>query len=306
MLVIHQGALGDFVCAFPALAGLKKRWGRIDVLCRGQLGKLACELGVADNGFSFDAACFASLFSGMADRRTKAFLRQYRQILLFSFSKDLKQTIRRTTHGNVWRIAPRPVPGNRTNVSAHIIAELVALGLSDIHDGGFMPERRIKNFDPETILIHPGSGSRKKNWRIDRFAEVFAALKNAGRNPVFLLGPAEQFMEKEVAKNPLIAGTLRRVSDLSELTAVLGKSGGYIGNDSGVTHLAAYMGLRVVAIFGPSDPKRWCPSGKTVKIVRPDLACEPCFEIDKDRCADRQCLDLTTWEIVVDSFFGMT
>lgn len=299
ILFIHQGALGDVVCAFPALGGLKKRWGRVDALCRGALGKLAVELGVADNGFSFDAACFASLFAGSVSDRAKQFLARYRHILLFSFSEDVRRTIEHAVQVKTTRVDPRPGPGRRMRVPAYLVSELTVRGLLDPPNELPASQRKTGDFDSETVIIHPGSGSGKKNWPVDRFAEVFTGLKHAGQSPVFLLGPAEDFLEKE------IGGPAHRVSDLFELVALLGKTGGFIGNDSGVTHLAAYLGLPVVAIFGPSDPERWRPFGKHVKIVRPELNCEPCFETGKDLCADRQCIDRTEPPAVLGAYFDL-
>ena len=67
LLIIHQGALGDFILTFPAILRLQAYAGRIDVLCQGQLGKLAQILGVVNNAHPLEAACFASLFSDQTD-----------------------------------------------------------------------------------------------------------------------------------------------------------------------------------------------------------------------------------------------
>lgn len=103
-------------------------------------------------------------------------------------------------------------------------------------------------------VLHPFSGSPRKNWPLDRFLELAARLSLPY---VFTAGPEEE----------LPAGVPdRRFQDLWELAQWLGNATLYIGNDSGPTHLAAAAGTRVVAIFGPSDDRVWAPPG--ARIVR--------------------------------------
>jgi ADP-heptose:LPS heptosyltransferase len=59
--------------------------------------------------------------------------------------------------------------------------------------------------------------------------------------------------------------------DLPLLAAILSQCNLFIGNDSGITHLAAALGVPTVALFGPTDPYFWGPRGKTVFIAREDI-----------------------------------
>jgi heptosyltransferase III len=112
------------------------------------------------------------------------------------------------------------------------------------------------------VVIHPFSGSVKKNWPLDRYREL--ARRLAG--PVqWTAGPEE----------PLEGAA--RFTDLYELACWLAGARLYIGNDSGITHLAAAVGTPVVALFGPTDPACWAPRGECVRIVtteRPGAAIE--------------------------------
>ena len=67
LLIIHQGALGDFILTFPAVIRLRKYYKSIDVLCQSQPGKLAKALGIAENWYPAEAAYVASLFSNQID-----------------------------------------------------------------------------------------------------------------------------------------------------------------------------------------------------------------------------------------------
>jgi len=94
-------------------------------------------------------------------------------------------------------------------------------------------------------------------------------LASEGMEVVFLLGPAE--MERFDSSAKVKIGTVGRIltsRSLADALAVLSCAGGYIGNDSGITHLAAAMGIRTVAVFGPTDPAVYAPVGPAVTILR--------------------------------------
>jgi heptosyltransferase-3 len=116
------------------------------------------------------------------------------------------------------------------------------------------------------IAIHPGSGGKWKGWPAQRFAELAARLQA----PVLLVeGPADtgacrEFAEALASSVPVV----RAIGvSLSRLAALLSESRGYVGNDSGVSHLAAALGVPTVAVFGPTDPAVWAPLGPEVSVV---------------------------------------
>jgi ADP-heptose:LPS heptosyltransferase len=114
--------------------------------------------------------------------------------------------------------------------------------------------------------LHPGSGSAGKCWpsfqdladRIVGEARV-GSRGLRGLESVFLLGPNETAFTASVPRLENL--TLREVAQQ------LRSCRGYIGNDAGITHLAAYLGTPVVALFGPTDPRIWGPRGRRVRIV---------------------------------------
>jgi ADP-heptose:LPS heptosyltransferase len=119
------------------------------------------------------------------------------------------------------------------------------------------------------VIIHPGSGGAQKCWHPDNFLSVARMLAKEGAETVFLLGPAEQerFGEATTAK---IGASSRILANLplTDVLAVLSCARGYIGNDCGITHLSAAMGLRTVAVFGPTDPAVYGQVGPAVIILR--------------------------------------
>ena len=124
LLIFHQGALGDVVLTFPALIRLKKQFTPIDAVCKPQLGELTKGLGLIDNWFSQDAARFASLYSDSIDTDVKNLLNTYDEIILFSFSQDLAQSVNRIRQHPVHRISPRPRPTDNLHVAAYLLKNL--------------------------------------------------------------------------------------------------------------------------------------------------------------------------------------
>jgi ADP-heptose:LPS heptosyltransferase len=121
----------------------------------------------------------------------------------------------------------------------------------------------------QPVIIQPGSGGKHKCWHLDNFLSVGRMLASEGMDVVFLLGPAEMERFDSSAKDKI--GRVARIftsRSLADSLAVLSCAGGYIGNDSGITHLAAAMGIRTVAVFGPTDPAVYAPIGPAVTILR--------------------------------------
>ena len=105
-------------------------------------------------------------------------------------------------------------------------------------------------------VIHPFSGSPAKNWPIERFREVERGLER--RMTVrWCAGPEDRPLDGAV-----------RIDDLYRLACWISGARIYIGNDSGITHLAAATGVPVLALFGPTDPAVWAPRGERVRVGR--------------------------------------
>ena len=110
------------------------------------------------------------------------------------------------------------------------------------------PPQPIQNF----AVIHPFASSPTKRWPMEHFRATAAAL---GIPVKWTAGPEEP-----------LAGAVR-FEDLYELACWLAAARLYIGNDSGIAHLAAAVGTPVVAIFLSTDPRIWAPRGETVTVL---------------------------------------
>jgi ADP-heptose:LPS heptosyltransferase len=125
---------------------------------------------------------------------------------------------------------------------------------------------------PGFLAVHPGSGSATKNWPAERFAALVQA-HGSGRRWLLVIGPADEDAAAPLRGLPG-AVPLGNVP-VRVLGALLARAGLYVGNDSGVSHLAAAAGAPTLALFGPTDPAVWGPVGPLVETVRsPDKKME--------------------------------
>jgi ADP-heptose:LPS heptosyltransferase len=132
-------------------------------------------------------------------------------------------------------------------------------------------ERTGRDGQGRLIALHPGSGGKRKRWPLERYFALAERLtETAEAFILFLTGPAEELLVRERIIGFVRARTgMAHVAD-ADLTIVAGlltQSGLFVGNDSGISHLAAAVGAPVIALFGPTDPALWRPCGDAVRVV---------------------------------------
>jgi ADP-heptose:LPS heptosyltransferase len=118
------------------------------------------------------------------------------------------------------------------------------------------------------VVIQPGSGGQGKCWYLDNFLAIAEELISKGIDVLFLLGPTEleRFSDTTICdKIDRIARILTNLP-LVQVLGVLSCVDGYIGNDSGITHLAAALGITSLVVFGPTNPAVYKPIGPSVTV----------------------------------------
>ena len=139
---------------------------------------------------------------------------------------------------------------------------------TDVNAGRKLLTEAGVGFGPKLVVIQPGSGGQEKCWYIGNFLTVAAGLASKGFEVVFLLGPAERekFSDETISRINSIAPCLTDLS-LTDVLGLLGCAHGFVGNDSGIAHLAGAMGVKTVAVFGPTDPAVYKPLGPAVTVL---------------------------------------
>jgi hypothetical protein len=117
------------------------------------------------------------------------------------------------------------------------------------------------------LVIQPGSGSPRKQWECGGFEEAARWWRGeTGGRVVVVLGPAEE--ERGFRWPPVAGSLLLRGLSIPRLAALLRLATLYLGNDSGVSHLAGAVGAWGAVVFGPTDPGTWRPLGGRLEVIR--------------------------------------
>jgi ADP-heptose:LPS heptosyltransferase len=271
VLVLRGGALGDFIVTLPALALLRRAWpsAQIELVGNARAAELGQRAGLLDRVHAQSDARWSALYA--PPPLPSAFAAE-----LATF--DLVINVWPDPDGDLARHFPlharqrflsAPALPTRAPAAAHYCAALAPLGLGA---GETRFSLGTPRSDARFIAIHPGSGSPRKNWPLDRWRALLSQLPA----PVsLLLGEAElaspaldQIRGDE--SGPLLLAN----RPLSELVAHFRDCRLFLGHDSGVSHLAAACGVPCVLLFGPTDPAVWAPPGEHVHVLRagPDLS----------------------------------
>lgn len=262
-LVYHAGGLGDFITILPAVRAWRGlRPGERTVL----LGKPAYAA-LASPGFDevwdAESALWSGLYAGAASDEARSRAAGISSALVFcAGSSRLPSALHSLGVRKIMRQDPFPsaaVPAVDYHLALfRALPADSALRIPAIAFGG-KPTPRGRG---RVAALHPGSGSAKKNWPLENFAELAALLGEAGCAVAWITGPAEQGLE--VPASASVRWTDLQLPDLAQR---LSGCALYVGNDSGVSHLAAASGCPTVALFGASDPRVWAPLGRKVVVV---------------------------------------
>jgi ADP-heptose:LPS heptosyltransferase len=220
------------------------------------------------------------------DHRLRRFLCTFDLIISWFGDREgrWEQTLRRACTGT-WIVQPyHEVHAFEGHVSDFYLQSLAGLGLHeqsgvragqprepilrDVSFSGPQPPGDGGAEEGSFLCLHPGSGSTRKNWAREAFLEVAHEAFHRWRLPsIVLIGPAEtnqlEFWTK--AEGPSLS--VKEGLPILEVAGTLRRAAFYVGNDSGITHMAAAMGVPAVALFGPTDPARWAPRGKHVQVL---------------------------------------
>jgi heptosyltransferase-1 len=191
-------------------------------------------------------------------------------------------------------------PSPQTHAVDWYLQVLPALGVPVHRQFTWLPERpqvsarvleQWNGAGAPWVALQPGARWDNKRWPVEHFArlvrEPSAALAEA--RFIILGGRADQSLGQAIAAaNPDRCLDLTGKTSLPETIEWLRRCSALITNDTGPMHLAAALGTPVLALFGPTDPRRTGPYGSGHRVLRQPLPCAPCM---KDSCANAQPLE---------------
>lgn len=142
----------------------------------------------------------------------------------------------------------------------------------------------------EFAVVHPAAAFATKQWATDKFARVVEFLAKRGIAVVSIAGPSETAVLNELTNE----SSVRVVSfDLSlpEVTALAARARLFVGNDSGIAHIAAAAGAPSVVVFGSSNIAHWRPWTNTpVEVVYEEMPCQPCHGYFCEKFEQPECI----------------
>jgi predicted lipopolysaccharide heptosyltransferase III len=145
----------------------------------------------------------------------------------------------------------------------------------------------------QLAVIHPAAAFATKQWAADKFGRVAEELAGRGLAVVTITTPNETHIIDEIKRNTSAAVLAMTDLSLPEITALLARARLFVGNDSGIAHMAAAVGTPSVVIFGSSNVAHWKPwagTGAAAEIVFEEMECQPCHGYFCEKFEQPECI----------------
>lgn len=334
ILLLRLERIGDLLMVLPGIAAVRALApaARIDLVVGSWNAELARAIPFVNDVILLDARWLGRDDQGLgvpALLRAARGWRSREYDLAINFEPDVRSNLLLAASGAAWTVGYRSGGGGalldhaleydpRAHTSDNAV-RLVSAAFDrpalDQSPRLSIPEDRrqaanalIAGVRRPLIALHVSGGRAIKQWPPERFAVVARHLVETRRATIVLTGaPDDRSLIDAVAKM-LPAGSFIDVSSVGNLmtvAALLEEADVMLTGDTGPMHLAAAVGTPIVAVFGPSDPRRYAPRGPHDRVVRVDLPCAPCnrIRLPPARCTvgTPDCLTGVTTEAVVSA-----
>lgn len=276
--------IGDALFVFPTLAALRAKYPQAHItLVTYRLAlPLAQAWGLADEVFDSDYAQWQELFSPLGIRSPNmcALFKQVDCLIYWDIDVggQVTRNMRALGVKDVFAAPEQPIPIGDMHIADFMAMAvgLQAIGIEHVVEQYTPPRWRngadLCLFQPP-IAVHPGSTDAKRRWPARSFAAVISELLRL-KYPVLLLGgPAEvetlALVQQHISPRPepgLL--TVLENAPLLNVASQLQQCRFFLGNDSGIGHLAGLLGVPMLGIFGPTNPLHKRPTGPHVETTR--------------------------------------
>lgn len=275
ILIIRGGAIGDFILTLPAIAALRKQFPdvHLEILGYPHIAQLALAGGLVNRVQPIEARALAGFFArnGELEPDLVDYFSEFDLIVSYLYDPDeiFKTNVSRCLHGQFIVGPHRPDEREGIHATNTFLKPLERLA---VFDSDPVPRLRVHaTRDPQHILaLHPGSGSERKNWPEPKWAELLRHLVASTKINVLLVGgEAEgERLRRLAAALPTGRVIVAQSLPLIELASQLQSCAAFVGHDSGITHLAAALGLPTLALWADSVEEIWRPQGAYVTIIK--------------------------------------
>ena len=273
ILVIRGGAIGDFILTLPVLSALRQQFpnAQLEVLGYPHIAQLAVASGLADAIRSIDARPLANFFArgAVLDPDLQDYFAGFAIIISYLYDPDgiFETNIRRSCKGQFIAGPHRPDEAKNQHATSVFLEPLKRLA---IFDPDPVPRLAITGdrTPSNTIALHPGSGSEKKNWPLQNWIQVAAEVTRR-TSLLIVAGEAESSkLQRLTAALPSNRVEVAFSLPLPALAQRLASCARFVGHDSGITHLAAALGVPTFALWAETAEAVWRPLGDHVTILK--------------------------------------
>ena len=319
VLIVHPGTLGDVLLSLPAVRMLRQAFAshEIVLMVQPRIGRLLQSCGEVDQTWSIDGSVLSALYCDNPTVRTpirEVLSRTTHVVGWFQDTdKRLANTFRNLGVQQVLLISPKANTLQSRHMSERYMETLKPWGGhfsrqmipfsplkvkgrqyadSQFEDVGYANKKKI-------VLIHPGSGSPHKCLPPEVLGRLVQAVARDPEIRVLICeGPNDRDCVKRLlCKTDDKSYGILREKTLEEMSHFLVHADLFLGHDSGLTHLAAALGLPTVVLFGPTDPEQWCPLGEHVVVEKgPACRCQTWTQVQD--CPEKVCVTHSVEELV--------
>lgn len=274
ILVIRGGALGDLVLTLPVLAALKRQFpgAGVELLAYPQFAAIATQAGLADGVRAIDSRPLAGFFArnGSLDAGMAEFFGRFHVIFSYLYDPDeiFRDNLSRVTKARLIQGPHRPNESSPQHATEQLLVPLEKLGIFDADSTPRIGGGKVLYPQP-CLAVHPGSGSERKNWPETAWTDFLSRwIVHPERLVLLVGGEAEGArLDRLATVVPAHQLHLARSLPLDVLGQSLGGCSGFIGHDSGISHLAAALGLPGLVLWGPTQALVWRPKSHQVELL---------------------------------------
>ena len=275
ILVIRGGAIGDFILTLPAIAALRKKFPQVpvEILGHPRSANLAVATGLAEQVRSLDDPRLAGFFSlhGNLDGEFAKYFSTFSLAVsyLFDPEKIFAKNFACCSKAKFLAGPHRPDEKIKLHATKVFLQPLEHLGIFNADGAPILS----LNSQPSTLnflALHPGSGSERKNWPEEKWAELIRLLiEKTDFRLLFVGGEAEgdrlQRLSKNVSPDRV---SLAQNLPLVELARKMKSCAAFLGHDSRISHLAAALDLPGVILWGETNEEIWRPPSGKLALLR--------------------------------------
>jgi len=275
ILVIRGGAIGDFILTLPAIAALRRQFptAHLEVLGYPHIAQLAVAGGLADRVQPIEARGLAGFFArhGTLEPDLMDYFSEFELVISYLYDPDgiFEANVRRCLVKQFIVGSHRPDETESTHATQVFLKPLERLAIFDadpVPQLSFNPQPSTLN----QLVFHPGSGSEKKNWPEANWADLIRQIMATSSWELLLVGgEAEgERLQRLAASWPPTRCAVVQNLPLAELAQRIQSSAVFVGHDSGITHLAAAVGLPCVVLWADTLEEIWRPRGERIMVLK--------------------------------------